>query len=541
MFSSELPRRAKRHSVPTEKSSSIFHRFLRTPNKQDHRSLDQHNRAARPAPLDLLDSSDSSNADSLSPVPINSHSPLTSDSVPPSPTLPSTSTAHSSSQSPKYSTRSDPASPSPKSVSSSTPQSHSSLARIKRSITSKTKGRRVGADPDSRLVPHSAVHNKPAVVDAEFIHQKDESLSQPPVSALLPSMDTDVKKQSKLKMWQNKGATKIKGWLNLHPSVHSSIDHHVIDPITVVPVPDHLNGHNEHIAQSQATVAHTRSDEDSLVIHGQCTPPRQENDKKECASIEQPPQEFRKSHRRRLSDIFAGKSNEPRRIPPRSSSLPRSFNPGLVQQEPWIILEDVSEYSFDDQFPLVSCIHVINEERTESSQWMGDRVPRIDPKQGAEYPEQQAQFSIIPAPASNQTARRERDLAHQKRRMRHCHQPYSLTPSTRYRRRRQLSQSDMHDSPCSLFEESSCRVMIPMIMASEQVDTLSEPIEAEPPVLQSTVIDMLHKMFPSSETRWDRSMYNPFLAIGFWSSLARSYHEQVDLDEAYDQLSDDDQ
>ncbi|KAK3821417.1 MAG: hypothetical protein J3Q66DRAFT_333275 [Benniella sp.] len=677
MFSSEQSRRTKRHSVPTEKSS-LFHRFLRTSSKQQHQ-LEQHNRAAaRPAPLDLLDSSSprsSSSTPPLSPVTITiPQPPLTSDAQ---------STYSTSSQFPSHATRPDPVSKS--STPSSTPPpspSHSSLARIKRTITQKAKGRRVGADPDSRLVPpHSVVH-KAAVVatDAEIYPNMSLSLSPPPsptassspspspsASLSRPSaMSMNGKQQNKLKRWQSKGATKLKSWFNLQsPVVHSpivpsvNVPNNIMSSLVDRPPTYHHDHHDhsppEHISHPVVPHKHT------LVIHGP-------SDKVERASTESERQqdqlsrfvyssqyqtlhEYRKSHRRQRSDVGATTTStdltqRPGRIPPRSSSLPRSFSPHALyalrvassssssfpssvvsfllefpssswphhhddedsdrskmeegQRDTLVILEDVAEERLEESIPAVVGMHASDDatDRTKdaSSSWTVDPLlDTMNPKQSERgfESEQQEQSPLIPAPGANQIARRrhhhhEYDMARQERRKQHSHRPYPFATAAHGRRCRKSSPSRMHDSACSLLsQESGCDEAEPAVCSesveihpteapcselspsqdpmtettnesilvddsqdviatvvelvespssqmSDVVEPVSEPTQeesctcdriqsVEPLVPQgTTIIDMLHRMYPSSTARWNQPRCNPFLAIDFWTSLAKA-------------------
>ncbi|KAF8925573.1 hypothetical protein BGZ58_000695 [Dissophora ornata] len=275
-------------------------------------------------------------------------------------------------------------------TSSSALQPNGSLSRIRRSLNLKVKGRRVGADPDSRPISHSTVQKADVGLPAaDSVPPKVAApQSSIPVHAditVLSTQDPPMMKQSKLKRWQSKGATKLKGWLHIsqptygHGHVHVHVpaavqltsDLNTFDHSTSVAeqlelskpdqqLPSHSLPSPVEDASAAANALHspfptedtsaasnaTHSPfptEDAFAAtnatHSPCTPGEQRRSSLYTYSSQfQSAQEYQTSHRRRRSDFDAYKKQGPGRIPPRSSSLPRSFGPHSSVSSPHFVM-----------------------------------------------------------------------------------------------------------------------------------------------------------------------------------------------------------
>ncbi|KAI8598182.1 hypothetical protein EDD21DRAFT_418004 [Dissophora ornata] len=350
-----LPHRTRLHSIPSEKSSALHH-FRKTSNN----THSKHQK--RLSPLDLPDFPVSSSTMALS----------SASSPPPSPASSLSSASISSN------------------TSSSALQPNGSLSRIRRSLNLKVKGRRVGADPDSRPISHSTVQKADVGLPAaDSVPPKVAApQSSIPVHAditVLSTQDPPMMKQSKLKRWQSKGATKLKGWLHIsqptygHGHVHVHVpaavqltsDLNTFDHSTSVAeqlelskpdqqLPSHSLPSPVEDASAAANALHspfptedtsaasnaTHSPfptEDAFAAtnatHSPCTPGEQRRSSLYTYSSQfQSAQEYQTSHRRRRSDFDAYKKQGPGRIPPRSSSLPRSFGPHSSVSSPHFVM-----------------------------------------------------------------------------------------------------------------------------------------------------------------------------------------------------------
>ncbi|KAI7832219.1 hypothetical protein BC939DRAFT_498313 [Gamsiella multidivaricata] len=335
------------HNSVQRDKPSIFHRFLKgsSNTKQQKQQQQQQHALTKPSPQNTLGSS---------PLPVTAHpdtfsaprvSTSSSSSVAPSTT--SVSSSHSSYRDPhtptpfpRSSTSSDTASsPStPSTVSPAAVQPHDgSLGRIKRSLTLKVKGRRVGADPETA---HTTPKSTSIVSSNQTFPHTDATAQHLPVvpaevhDTRSPTKDSHPKKQNKLKQWQSKSADKLKAWLHIQPAhVHSQASAASMSPYryslerkrTAEAQPRDLDFYDTQGTSEEVFACATS---DHVIAHGQC----EESTTAEIAlytysSQFQTVQEYQKNHRRRRSENGPIKAKGPGRIPPRSSSLPRSFGP----------------------------------------------------------------------------------------------------------------------------------------------------------------------------------------------------------------------
>ncbi|KAF9190080.1 hypothetical protein BGZ51_008963 [Haplosporangium sp. Z 767] len=298
-----------RHSLPNQKTI-ILHRFFSSKKKP----------ASSPAPshasANLAPSTPTSPCTTLVPIPSICDASLPTELI-----------ASSKSSIP------------PKSPSIPQSQTQGSFARLKRSLPRKINGGRVGAEPGPTSTLTTALSTLMKDTSA-----KDHTIL-PDVVCDEQLADVSVpRKPSKLKRWQTQGATKLKKWLRKQPAhdqqeqdegtrelytiAHSRVQTQealISDtrPHTPTPVND------EPLSPAHSPVAETSSE-----VLDPFTP----------ATVVAP----LRLHRRRTSDFACysyssqfqslqdyranqglgrGRVNGPRWIPPRSSSLPRSFGP----------------------------------------------------------------------------------------------------------------------------------------------------------------------------------------------------------------------